>query len=94
MSKFRKKSIIIEARQWFKYHLDDCEIGPPPFDINSKGEYICKHCGADYNKHGTIETLEGNVIVCQGDWIITGINGEFYPCKPDIFEKTYDLCED
>ena len=36
-----------------------------------------------------IETLEGNHYAREGDWIIRGINGEFYPCKPDIFEKTY-----
>jgi hypothetical protein len=38
-----------------------------------------------------IETLEGNMRASIGDWIITGINGERYPCKPDIFEKTYEL---
>lgn len=37
----------------------------------------------------TIETLEGNMLASPGDWIITGVNGEQYPCKPDIFEKTY-----
>lgn len=36
-----------------------------------------------------IQTLEGNMKASPGDWIITGINGELYPCKPDIFEKTY-----
>jgi hypothetical protein len=38
-----------------------------------------------------IETLEGNMKANPGDWIITGVNGERYPCKPDIFEKTYEL---
>jgi hypothetical protein len=38
-----------------------------------------------------IETLEGTMIARPGDWIITGVNGERYPCKPDIFEKTYEL---
>lgn len=38
-----------------------------------------------------IETLEGTMTADVGDWIIKGVNGEFYPCKPDIFEKTYDL---
>ena len=37
-----------------------------------------------------IETLEGVMHASQGDWIITGVNGEKYPCKPDIFEKTYE----
>ena len=38
-----------------------------------------------------IETLEGCMLVSKGDWIITGVNGEHYQCKPDIFEKTYEL---
>jgi hypothetical protein len=38
-----------------------------------------------------IDTLEGSMIAETGDWIIKGINGEFYPCKPDIFEKTYNI---
>lgn len=40
-----------------------------------------------------IETLEGIMHAAPGDWIITGVNGEQYPCKPDIFEKTYQLLE-
>jgi len=41
--------------------------------------------------YGYIETLEGQFIVSSGDWVITGIQGEKYPCKPDIFEATYEL---
>lgn len=40
-----------------------------------------------------IETLEGDLYVSQGDWIIKGLNGEFYPCKPDIFEKSYEIID-
>lgn len=40
-----------------------------------------------------IETLEGVMLANVGDWIIKGVNGEFYPCKPDIFEKTYEIAE-
>jgi hypothetical protein len=50
----------------------------------------CKLCGCIMNRHGWIDTLEGGHIVCPGDWIITGIKGEHYPCKPDIFEATYE----
>lgn len=39
----------------------------------------------------TIKTLEGEMIASNGDWIIKGVAGEFYPCKPDIFEQTYEL---
>lgn len=41
-----------------------------------------------------IKTLEGIMTANRGDWIIRGVNGEYYPCKPDIFEKTYDYCAD
>lgn len=44
--------------------------------------------------HGWIDTLEGGHIVCPGDWIIKGIKGEYYPCKPDIFRQTYEPVED
>lgn len=44
-----------------------------------------------YRYKPVIRTLEGNMIVSDGDYIIKGVQGEFYPCKPDIFEKTYDI---
>ena len=54
------------------------------------GKTQCTHCGVLMHKHGWIETLEGGHIVCPGDWIITGVNSKNYPCKPDIFEATYE----
>src|ERR1700744_5682164 len=54
------------------------------------GQDGCKHCAKIMHYHGWIDTLEGGHIVCPGDWIITGVKGERYPCKPDIFEATYD----
>jgi hypothetical protein len=53
----------------------------------------CGVCGKTYFHHGWIDTLEGGHRVCPGDWIITGVNGERYPCKPDIFAKTYEPIE-
>ena len=50
----------------------------------------CLHCGKTMHVHGWIDTKEGGHIVCPGDWIITGVQGENYPCKPDIFEATYE----
>lgn len=47
-------------------------------------------CGHIMHNHGWIDTLEGGHIVCPGDWIITGVKGERYPCKPDIFDATYE----
>jgi len=51
------------------------------------GESPCYQCDQIMHDHGWIDTLEGGHIVCPGDWIITGIKGEHYPCKPDIFEQ-------
>lgn len=53
-------------------------------------ERPCEHCGNTMHVHGWIDTLEGGHIVCPGDWIITGVAGERYPCKPMIFKSTYD----
>jgi hypothetical protein len=50
----------------------------------------CKHCTRPMNDHGWIDTLEGGHIVCPGDYVITGVKGERYPCKPDIFTATYE----
>ena len=54
---------------------------------------ICDQCGRFMEKHGWIDTFEGGHIVCPGDWVITGVKGEKYPCKPDIFEATYEPVE-
>lgn len=57
------------------------------------GNKPCEHCKFIMHLHGWIDTLEGGHVVCPGDWIITGVKGENYPCKPDIFEATYDIVE-
>ena len=78
MAKFRKKPVVIEAVQ-FRWGNPEIEgVTYPPTD----GKY---YIGDAY-----IETLEGRMIGSDGDWVITGVNGEKYPCKPDIFEKTYE----
>jgi hypothetical protein len=56
--------------------------------VDSNGRPI--GCGRMFHDHGWIDTLEGGHIVCPGDWIITGVKGERYPCKPDIFAATYE----
>ncbi len=78
--KFRKKPIVIEAEQFFP------ESGEWPDGVR-------RHLHDSENDHYYIRTLEGEHIVTPGDWIITGIKGEKYPCKPDIFEATYDAVE-
>lgn len=93
MAKYRKKPVIIEAIQWTGNTME-----------------IIQFCGnkCSYNVNDTswragkgipheeliIHTLEGDVVASRNDCIIKGINGEFYPCKPDIFEKTYELISD
>lgn len=56
---------------------------------NVPGSSLCV-CGRTMHEHGWIDTLEGGHTVCPNDWIITGVKGEMYPCKPDIFEATYE----
>ena len=53
----------------------------------------CEHCCKIMEAHGWIETLEGGHIVCPGDWVITGVKGERYPCKPDVFDSSYEPVE-
>ncbi len=60
-------------------------------DISGDGG--CMHCTIKFHEHGWIDTLEGGHKVCPGDWIITGVKGERYPCKPDIFTATYEPVE-
>lgn len=57
------------------------------------GAQPCKHCEKIMHLHGWIDTKEGGHIVCPGDWIITGVEGERYPCKPSVFEATYEAVE-
>jgi len=89
--KYRKKPVIIEAMQF----TTNNEIGSPTMDkivnwMNQGKEKInAWHNGTDIY----IFTLKGEMKASVGDFIIQGINGEFYPCKPDIFEKTYDPVE-
>lgn len=101
MHYFTKKPIQVEAHQWFKNgdHPGDQFFSDCPTEgkivrcfLNPEipGSTLCRHCQNAMRLHGWIDTLEGGHIVCPGDWIITGVNGEHYPCKPDIFERTYD----
>lgn len=57
------------------------------------GEHKCMYCNVIMHEHGWIDTLEGGHVVCPGDWIITGVRGERYPCKPEIFAATYEPAE-
>jgi len=101
--KFRKKPVVIEAIQltWSNWNKI-CDFVPKPwFDrgvyLDDKGQVFPE--GKTSDKMGLlINTLESNLITgsllaTEGDWIIQGVKGEFYPCKPDIFVATYDKVE-
>jgi len=82
--KFRKKPIVIEAIQWDGSDKAFSSIQ----DINSLKRGL--HTYGENNEKLGIETLEGEHEAQLGDWIIQGIKGEIYPCKPDIFQATYE----
>lgn len=92
MPKYRKKPVVIEAEQWD--HHNSMPSIVEDFNVKVKTTASCDKCGGLYVDHGWVPTLEGGHIVCPGDWIITGVQGEHYPCKEDIFEMTYELVEE
>jgi hypothetical protein len=86
--KYRKKPVVVEAilvEIGYKNIRDIMEfVGSGNLcPIERRPDYVLK-----------IKTLEGNMAVSYGDYIIKGIKGEFYPCKPDIFEATYEAVEE
>lgn len=80
--KFRTKPVVKEAIQWTGNNLDELRAFVPEQFRHNK---IHQPMG--------IITMEGVMTVSEGDWIIKGLKGEFYPCKPDIFEATYEAVE-
>lgn len=95
MGRYRKKPVIIEA---FKWTGDINQEEDPEWIIDAikDGDIrIYEICGLiSSNIYMEIDTLEGTHIANTGDYIIKGIKGEIYPCKPDIFEATYDVVAD
>jgi len=89
--KFRKKPVIIDAVQLLATTIVDvCD-----FIGEHKNFPECEIGGINpWTGLFTIKTLEGNHEANVGDWIIKGVEGEFYPCKPAIFDKTYEKVED
>lgn len=82
--KYRKKPVVIEAVRW----LGD------PVGLETVMRFCPAVIGVGTTDDGVrflkIHTLEGDMSASEGDWIIKGIKGEFYPCKPDIFLATYE----
>lgn len=91
--KFRKKPIVIDAIQATADNGMDVARFLGMLDM--PGNKIEENLKRGYSPPELfiLKTLEGDMIVRAGDWIIKGVNGEFYPCKPDIFEKTYEPAE-
>lgn len=81
--KFRKKPVVIEAVQFTGANDAECMAFCP-----------LAHDPDDRRPSLIIPTLEGDMLVSLGDWIIKGVKGEFYPCKPDIFAATYEAAEE
>ena len=81
MNKYRKKPVVIEAVQWTGDNAGEM------------ADFVPLTYGVEDDKI-VITTLEGFMTANVGDWIIKGVAGEFYPCKPDIFEATYEIVEE
>lgn len=87
--KYRKKPVVIEAHRW-----------EPTENGRNKNPWPRSHLQAlkfpvsAVSLNLLIPTLEGEMMANPGDWIIKGVHGEFYPCKPEIFAKTYEPLED
>ena len=84
MAKFRKKPVVIEAVQWTGNNREEMEKFIPNTILAKK----------NVEEELAIGTLEGVMTASKNDWLIKGVHGEYYPCKPDIFEKTYELVDD
>lgn len=98
--KYRKKPVVIEAFQMTEERREDNRDWPNWLNEawqkgrGDEGSIYPVCPGSPTNRLLAICTLEGEHLVSWGDYIIQGVNGELYPCKPDIFEKTYEKVED
>lgn len=81
---FRKKPVVVEAVQYLRDGSNDSEVDTFLGGVEWK---------TTYPPLAVISTPEGQMLARPGDWIIKGVKGEFYPCKPDIFEATYEPAE-
>lgn len=92
MAKYRKKPVVIDAVLYSGYNGNSFVFDEAPeWFTNAIGDYSLVFDNSD--EQLKVNTLEGEMIVSPGDYIIRGVKGEIYPCKPDIFEMTYDAEE-
>src|SRR5690606_24767089 len=92
--KYRKKPVVIEAMR-FEGTPPDATNASSIIDwILAEGKHAARfHLTDDDDAYIAIDTLEGTMRADRGDWIIRGVQGEFYPCKPDIVDATYEPVE-
>jgi hypothetical protein len=89
-AKYRKRPVLVEAMRFTNESKDACFSW-----VRASGtRYAYAAHGADDAPELVIPTLEGDMRAKVGDWIIRGVQGEHYPCKPDIFEATYEVVTD
>ena len=81
MAQFRKKPVVIEAKQWIG-HARKMPIPPAPYHLLRQHGWP--------TRRWELRTLEGWCTLTPNDWVIRGIAGEYYPCKPDIFAATHE----
>lgn len=96
--KFRKKPVVIEAWQWKGQGFDKWPVWLKRYEVKSHpdepvGAIVYRTDSGLNLDLIAIPTLEGTMTASPGDWIIRGIKGELYPCKPDIFAATYEPVE-
>ena len=87
--KYRKKPVVIEAIQFTRNNWKEVQRF-----TNGEVHNFCTEKCPDGKCYCAVPTLEGCTGATEGDYIIRGVNGEYYPCKPDIFEKTYEKVEE
>jgi hypothetical protein len=86
VSQFRKKPVVIDAVHWNGENTGEVwDLAEKGAAKREKPTHLSINSGLVH-----IETLEGTMTAGAGDWIICGVKGEMYPCKPDIFEATYE----
>ena len=89
IKKYRKKPVEIEAIQFKRNEFEDIN----EFTEGNAFNFRTERCINRKSSYCEIKTLEGTMTATEGDYIIKGVNGEFYLCKADIFEKTYEPVE-
>ena len=87
--RYKKKPVVIEAIQWNGENANEIKEW-----CNKDKNNFNFVCGQTNPNQIEINTLEGVMLASIGDYIIKGIKGEFYPCKPDIFEETYEVLDE